>query len=639
MGFSQWVSRKRTFATIAALSLVAPVGLHGAGASTTTINANQDTWINSQYPNDSEEGSSFIATFSNQPVKEDRAFVKFQSVPGGIYSSVKLRLNVTQMGSGLNVFQATPFAAKYQTWNYQPTISTLLGSVPKSAAGTIDISLNPQIAAGGGEVDLALYANNASGNGYTFITSIEGGKPAQLLLESGGSTTTTQAAPPVTTATTRASTTTTASATTTTLVGGQNEIRFNSSYTTAYDWWDNNPPQSAIISGPTIHSQAGGTGTFADPLTVAVADKSGGGLQFPYGTKFYVPNVRAYLIAEDRIGELANDTHPHLDMWADGKTSTQQSAFDCMSHVTTSSALVIQNPASNYAVVPGPLSANNTCRTLYGNTVVTTGGGTTTTTRASTTTTRASTTTTQAAPPVTTTTTRPSGTTNARPPAAGYFTTINDNNDPSTLPSDAACAAAVHRSTWEPRHVNDAANARTPQNQGQSLTAFYADTIDRIPHNYKNRVTGNFTGTTDEIIQWASCKWGFEDNYFRAEGIQETGWNQTAAGDVNNGACPPTYAIYKNGGCAASYGFLQQKYQYHPAAWPMYQLDTAFELDYALAQFRQYFDGYHGTSANAFSTIQKCWNDWYAGVGGNGASYVSSVTNYYNSKPWLSWAG
>ena len=23
------------------------------------------------------------------------------------------------------------------------------------------------------------------------------------------------------------------------------------------------------------------------------------------------------------------------------------------------------------------------------------------------------------------------------------------------------------------------------------------------------RVTGNFTGTTDEIIQWAACKWGF----------------------------------------------------------------------------------------------------------------------------------
>jgi 3D (Asp-Asp-Asp) domain-containing protein len=146
------------------------------------------------------------------------------------------------------------------------------------------------------------------------------------------------------------------------------EIRLAGSYITAYDYWDNNPPGSAAISNPVIHQNAGGTGTFADPITVAV--NAG---QFPWGTKFYVPNVRAYFIAEDTIGDRPG-TPPHLDLWAGGQSSSQSSANNCMSHVT-GNYLVIRNPASNYAVVPGPLSANNTCRQLFGDAAVTSGGG------------------------------------------------------------------------------------------------------------------------------------------------------------------------------------------------------------------------------------------------------------------------
>jgi hypothetical protein len=40
-----------------------------------------------------------------------------------------------------------------------------------------------------------------------------------------------------------------------------------------------------------------------------------------------------------------------------------------MDHVT-GHVLVIRKPARNYAVVPGPLSAHNKCRKLYGNNVV-----------------------------------------------------------------------------------------------------------------------------------------------------------------------------------------------------------------------------------------------------------------------------
>ena len=40
-------------------------------------------------------------------------------------------------------------------------------------------------------------------------------------------------------------------------------------YTTGYDYPDNTPAGNAI-SNPIIHSGAGGTGTYADPITAAV---------------------------------------------------------------------------------------------------------------------------------------------------------------------------------------------------------------------------------------------------------------------------------------------------------------------------------------------------------------------------------
>lgn len=147
------------------------------------------------------------------------------------------------------------------------------------------------------------------------------------------------------------------------------DVRMPGTYLTAYNWWDNNPPGSAAISHPVVHRRAGGSGTYANPLTVAVNDaRSGNGLQFRAGTRFYVPNVRAYLIVEDTIGDRAGG-RVHLDMWAGGKSSSERNSYHCMGHVT-GNYLVIRNPSRNYAVVKGPLSANNKCRKLYGNRVV-----------------------------------------------------------------------------------------------------------------------------------------------------------------------------------------------------------------------------------------------------------------------------
>lgn len=68
-----------------------------------------------------------------------------------------------------------------------------------------------------------------------------------------------------------------------------------------------------------------------------------------------------------------------------------------------------------------------------------------------------------------------------------------------------------------------------------------------------HRVDGQFTGTTDEIFQWAACKWGLPDNLFRADAVEESTWFQylhfpSDAGDGGGGG-----SCYWNYGCGDSF--------------------------------------------------------------------------------------
>lgn len=132
------------------------------------------------------------------------------------------------------------------------------------------------------------------------------------------------------------------------------------------------------------------------------------------------------------------------------------------------------------------------------------------------------------------------------PPAGGYFPTLIAPGDVSALPRSGACARAVHRSTWEPRPDNDGANhvlvdptsvhnsfASRPRSSSGSYDSRWDSWL--LP-----RVNGQFSGTTDEIIQWAACKWGLPDNYLRAEADTESTWFQ--------------YETYPSGRCVDTYG-------------------------------------------------------------------------------------
>ena len=48
---------------------------------------------------------------------------------------------------------------------------------------------------------------------------------------------------------------------------------------------------------------------------------------------------------------------------------------------------------------------------------------------------------------------------------------------------------------------------------------------------YKDRVTGHFRGTTDEIIQWAAYKHGISEDLLRAVAVQESWWHMSTNGD------------------------------------------------------------------------------------------------------------
>ncbi|MBO0839527.1 MAG: carbohydrate-binding protein, partial [Sciscionella sp.] len=94
-------------------------------------------------------------------------------------------------------------------------------------------------------------------------------------------------------------------------------------YVTLYGWPDNSPPGGDIAypkdgGYPTIHNSAGGTGTYANPITYAT-DQS----ELAVGTKVYYPYLHRYFIMEDDCAECDQDWNDsgkyHIDLWIGGQ--------------------------------------------------------------------------------------------------------------------------------------------------------------------------------------------------------------------------------------------------------------------------------------------------------------------------------
>jgi autotransporter family porin len=204
----------------------------------------------------------------------------------------------------------------------------------------------------------------------------------------------------------------------------------------------------------------------------------------------------------------------------------------------------------------------------------------------------------------------------------------------------------VTTSTWEPRTDNTVANNTVPTSTSlgwatDSNTMYWSKFVAK-----RNLVTGRFTGTTNQIIQWAACKWGLDEDLLRAVAVQESDWHMSATGDV----CGPVGE--------ASYGLFQVKNQYCDGsiAWggyPYTATDTALNADFYAMYIRSCLDGdfydggswlYGGKSiSQIISTsgfdyaVWGCVGSWFSGgwYDSGAQTYINGVKGYLANKTWL----
>ena len=213
-------------------------------------------------------------------------------------------------------------------------------------------------------------------------------------------------------------------------------------------------------------------------------------------------------------------------------------------------------------------------------------------------------------------------------PNGGHFSTLPPG---SALPSESDCAAQVRRSSFEPRPDNATANNTNVFAQGGRLTGSYLN-----QYGYESLVTGNFTGTTDEIIQWGACKWGIDEDIVRAQSVQESYWHQSTLGDCGGTTVTQTH------GCA-SVGLLQVKGAdlppTHPGTWPFAFQSTAFNADYQLGVLRACYEGKETWLGNGYQAgdIWGCVGRWFSGDWYiNSRQYIANVQSIEAQKVWLS---
>ena len=204
------------------------------------------------------------------------------------------------------------------------------------------------------------------------------------------------------------------------------------------------------------------------------------------------------------------------------------------------------------------------------------------------------------------------------------------------LRSDAWCAARV-KDRREVRPVNRPYNRAGAQRR-----------LRQFPYG---RVTGNFTGTTDEIIQWAACKWGFNVRALRAQAAIESYWAQTTLGDwtTDPSSCAPFHSIGadgRSGECPESVGLMQVRAPYVPLRIAKGATrSTAYNLDVYLAIWRSCWRG-DETWLNQFERGREyragdewgCIGRWFTGrwYTPEGVTYTNRVKQYFRQRIWVS---
>lgn len=267
----------------------------------------------------------------------------------------------------------------------------------------------------------------------------------------------------------------------------------------------------------------------------------------------------------------------------------------------------------------------------------------------------------------------------------GYFET-QPAGSWQDLPGDEDCAERVRRSDWEPRPSNRRPNNTMPDRA--AVSAAFAARPRGAHGSYDERwntwmlqrVSGQHTGTTDENIQWAACKWGISDNILRAMAAAESTWFQYAV-DPKTGLCVETRGCgdyftapatgsrtfcseisryghdytedYPPGTCPKTFSIIGEMAWQDPAwgkmranqngTFPFSRDSTAFALDYAAGFLRGCQEGWvrwldkTGTRDYEPGDVWGCVGTWYAGSWKtpDAVEYMDRVKELLKDRIWL----
>jgi hypothetical protein len=135
--------------------------------------------------------------------------------------------------------------------------------------------------------------------------------------------------------------------------------RMLTGFITGYTLHDNDPPGSRAIAHPgpsPRHRQAGGVGTYVDPISLAAQPGD-----FPPGTRVYIPHVQRYFIVEDDCASCG--ARPQwIDMWIGGGPGDRAVDTDACARRLTGNYQFEVGPPPNRPVRPGEIFRDGACR-------------------------------------------------------------------------------------------------------------------------------------------------------------------------------------------------------------------------------------------------------------------------------------
>jgi hypothetical protein len=195
--------------------------------------------------------------------------------------------------------------------------------------------------------------------------------------------------------------------------------------------------------------------------------------------------------------------------------------------------------------------------------------------------------------------------------------------------SDAYCASHVQPMA-ENVPANTTANHDTPPAGTNFNWGPFVTRSAGLAANFAH-VDGNFAGTTGEILEWAACKWGWDQDYAMAEAVRESNWMESEVGDNGH-----SYGILQVRAARASDPGTSN------TAWgglPWTGQSTALDADAQMAYLRACYDGDTPWLGNGYQAGNAwgCIGSWFSGqwLSAGADGYISRVQAVLSSQGWL----